>query len=386
MSEAVEEKSAFRLKMEKNRNTQEKLIKETDWYWEGERKARPVSWHVKDLIPAKAVGLIVGESRAGKTFVALDLAVATAEGREFFGKPAIQGGVLYIAAEGEATIAPRLTGARQGRSPTKYTIATIYLRGLLTDEEVLASVIADAQIINQKMIDNGQSAISLVVVDTLLAAMGVSNWNDASEASAAIGILKEINRALGATVIGVHHHGKDTSKGAAGSYALVGSPDFILSAFRKSKDDLVTDRWISVTKNRYGREGQILHFKLDTLLPDYWDGENGDEPAFVTPLLDQKHAVKKVSKTARLSPGDECLRNSVDAVLTTKAIGENHPEFGQIWKVKASDVRAKFSESYDTKGSTNPSEAVRKAWRRALANAKSIGVVEDGEWLCVKPD
>ena len=149
MSEAVEEKSAFRLKMERNCNTRaadkEKLIKQTDWYWEGEREARPVPWHVKDLIPAKAVGLIVGESRAGKTFLALDLAVATAEGREFFGKPVMQGGVLYIAAEGEATIARRLWAARQGRSPTKYTIATLNIPGHLTDEDVLADVVADAK-------------------------------------------------------------------------------------------------------------------------------------------------------------------------------------------------------------------------------------------------
>ena len=165
----------------------------------------------------------------------------------------------------------------------------------------------------------------------------------------------------------------------------MGSPDFMLSANMKSKDDVVTDRWISVTKNRYGREGQILHFELNTLPPDFWD-EGDDEPAFVRPLLDQKHAVKKVSKTARLTQGDECLRKSVDAVLATKAVGEDHPELGQVRKVKASDVRAKFSESYDTKGSTNPSEAVRKAWKRALANAKSIGVVEDGEWLCIKSD
>ena len=38
------------------------------------------------------------------------------------------------------------------------------------------------------MIENDQAGISLVVVDTLLAAMGVSNWNDASEISAAIGV------------------------------------------------------------------------------------------------------------------------------------------------------------------------------------------------------
>src|SRR5438093_783259 len=69
------------------------------WYWEGEKVAVAISWLAKDLFPKNSVGLIVGESQAGKTFLALDLAVAVATGRPFFGKQVTKGGVLYIPAE-----------------------------------------------------------------------------------------------------------------------------------------------------------------------------------------------------------------------------------------------------------------------------------------------
>jgi RecA-family ATPase len=66
------------------------------WYWEGDKQAVSVSWLVQDFFAEKSVGLIVGESQAGKTFLALDLAVSVATGRQFFGKRVSKGGVLYM--------------------------------------------------------------------------------------------------------------------------------------------------------------------------------------------------------------------------------------------------------------------------------------------------
>jgi len=57
------------------------------------------------------VGLMVGESRAGKTFLALNLAQALAKGDMFLTKRARVGGTLYVAAEAPGTIPGRLRAA-----------------------------------------------------------------------------------------------------------------------------------------------------------------------------------------------------------------------------------------------------------------------------------
>jgi hypothetical protein len=63
--------------------------------------AKPLPQLIKGVLPQRGTALIVGQSKAGKTFVVTDLAVATASGQDFFGKPVKRrGGVVIIAAEG----------------------------------------------------------------------------------------------------------------------------------------------------------------------------------------------------------------------------------------------------------------------------------------------
>lgn len=44
--------------------------------WDEDTLPNPTQWLVRDLIPVGSAGLLVGESRAGKTFLAMDLARA----------------------------------------------------------------------------------------------------------------------------------------------------------------------------------------------------------------------------------------------------------------------------------------------------------------------
>ena len=82
--------------------------------WDGEAPLRTTQWLVHDLVPMGSSGLMVGESRAGKTFSAIDLARALAQGKTFCTKRARPGGTLYVAAEAPGTISGRLRAARLG--------------------------------------------------------------------------------------------------------------------------------------------------------------------------------------------------------------------------------------------------------------------------------
>src|SRR4051794_27772857 len=53
-------------------------------------------WTVKDLIGAGGFALFFGPPATGKSFMTLDLGLHVALGRDWFGRPTRQGGVIYV--------------------------------------------------------------------------------------------------------------------------------------------------------------------------------------------------------------------------------------------------------------------------------------------------
>jgi hypothetical protein len=86
-------------------------------HWHGEadpRDTRP--WLVETVLPQTGAGLISGQWGTYKTFIALDLAAAVMTGGDFIKFPVRrQGGVLFIACEGQNEIPIRLTAAIEAR-------------------------------------------------------------------------------------------------------------------------------------------------------------------------------------------------------------------------------------------------------------------------------
>ena len=55
------------------------------------------------------------------------------------------------------------------------------------------------------------AGFSLVVIDTMLAAFDIRDWNDPGETRRIMSALGSIGEKTGAVVLGVHHHGKDVT-------------------------------------------------------------------------------------------------------------------------------------------------------------------------------
>jgi hypothetical protein len=325
-----------------------------------------------------SVNLIVGESQAGKTFIALDLAVAIASGRPFFGNRVTQGGVLYIAAEGAITIPGRLKAARQGLSCDEKLIAVIQEPPPnLMNEGDVDRIIATARYINDQMLKETGFPLVAIFIDTMMSGFAIGNWNDAGETSSAMKMLNRIQRQVDAAVIGVHHHGKDTSRGAAGSYALTAAADAIVSVFKKGNEGSVNERYISLTKSRFGETGRKFYFSLDELPPDQCE-EEGDHQAFVIPLLNKGASDESKSKKSKPSArqGDIDFKSAFEAGLIDEGADTSHPDHGAIRAVNLSAVKDRFMKSYKPKGNIDSIDGKRKAWERALEKC----VVNRGEW------
>lgn len=351
------------------------------YYWEGERPNIKTSWLVRDLFPSQTVGLIVGESQAGKSFLAIDLAVCVAQGKPFFGKTTSKGGVLYIAAEGGFTIPERLKAARKGISrEEKLAFICIDRPPDLTTVEGVDAIIATARDADQKMRAKFGIPLSLVIVDTLMSGFSVKSWNEVGETSNIIKTLSRIGAETGATVIAVHHHGKEPGRGAAGSFALTAAPDAILSVFRKvAEDGTVSSRHIALTKSRCGETGWTCNFDLESvqtdLLPD------GEEvwSAVVKPQLETAGLRRAKLKTSKPSKPDP-FRLALEEALRLKGIKQSAPDGnGSVTAVAVSTVRDTFSRYYHPKADcADRDEAIRAAFKRARKSAD--GILKVGRW------
>ncbi|MBK9294837.1 MAG: bifunctional DNA primase/polymerase [Oligoflexia bacterium] len=71
---------------------------------------------VKDLILKETIGMIFGDSNVGKTFFALDLAVAVSLGESWFGQKVKKGACVYVCLEGSNGIRNRLEAIKKNKN------------------------------------------------------------------------------------------------------------------------------------------------------------------------------------------------------------------------------------------------------------------------------
>ena len=360
------------------------------YYWAGNLPLIEADWLVAELFPSKSLNLIVGESQAGKSYLALDLAVAMATGRPFLGKPVIQSGVLYIATEGQITIRRRLMAARQGLPLDEKLVAVIQEppADLMNSEDV-DRIIATAMHINEEMLKATELPLRMIIIDTMISGFTIGDWNSVADTSDAMKVLRRIKDEVGAAVTAVHHHGKDASRGAAGSYALTAHPDAILSVFKTDKDGAVKRRWAALTKSRFGETGRKIGFDLQKKCPDNRDGDADDEAFVVLSRRDTAEAAEFKSGGSILSKGDECFQSSCEAVLEEHGRDFKLEDESPVRAVRLSTVKQRFVELYKPRRiGGDPAQATNRAWSRALAKSRTSGSIHHGdkdgeEWVYI---
>jgi len=368
--------------------------------WDGEAKHNPTKWLVRDLIPMASIGLIVGEASAGKSFAAIDLARALGRGGTFLTKAARKGGTLYVAAEAAGTIPGRLEAARlgplapfldeqgrfknDGREPDRLPICRISNPpGLLTDNEV-KRLIATAIDVSTKMQERFEVPLRLIIIDTLLAAFPINDWNSPAEVSRVMDILARIAQKTGAVVLGVHHHGKDVSRGPAGSFALKAASDAVLSVFAETDNEgNVTGRRMTVSKLRDGQTGWGCDF---TLVPHKigTDDEGIDimsaylEPTNGTAGFGRPRPTKPKNHSQASSAFEEAVVEALDKSGVNQPLNGIGPETRIVPLAKVRDV---FHEHYKPEGhSDHPQDAIRSAFNRGLKDARKKGTIAEGQW------
>ena len=215
----------------------------------------PIRWLIKGVVPKAELIILYGASGAGKTFVALDHAFAIARGVDWRGRRVDQGVVVIIAAEGGKGVAQRLQAYAQYhgidlRDVPNLRIITAAPNFLEGDD--IAEVIAELQSIG---------GVSCVMVDTLAQVTPGANENTSEDMGRALSNVRLIHRATDATVYGIHHAGKDLSRGSRGWSGLKAAADAQIEVLRHEGGD----REIHIEKMKDGEDGTRWGFKLEVV-------------------------------------------------------------------------------------------------------------------------
>lgn len=204
-------------------------------------KLPPLPYLIRNLLPAKGLGLLIGKSGGGKTFLALLLAAMLSQGRNFLGKPTKQTNVFYMGLEGGAGIKNRMLAISKQHNLPPDSL-----------ENGLAFKIAGGFSLLEPMqcLELAQTVLkktgkgSLVIIDTLNQAAAGADENSPKDMGEIIAGLQLIQSITSGLVLAVHHLGKDASRGARGHSSLYAACDVVLAAtkeYDQSDGKLTTD-------------------------------------------------------------------------------------------------------------------------------------------------
>ncbi len=240
----------------------------------------PPQWLVHETIAQEGLTTIYGDPGAGKSFIALDMALRIAQGMNWHGVRTRRTGVLYIAGEGARGIGKRVTGWRisHGLQAFDAPFMLLPVAVQMTDDADRTKLLRTIDAAKKAM----DCDVGLVVIDTVSRAIAGVDENSQETMSAFIRACDQVKEHTGGALIGIHHSGKDKERGMRGSSVLLGGVD---ASIKLTKDNgLVT---LLVEKQKDGEDGQKLHMRLErielddeisTLVPvraDAAEGESG---------------------------------------------------------------------------------------------------------------
>jgi hypothetical protein len=199
------------------------------------------SWLTKSdgegMLPERAYTMLVGAPGSLKTFVALDIGLSIASGRDTLWNAISQGACVFAAGEGRSGLRNRVRAWEN-----KYLDGKRVEPGRFWLLDPVPAIARDGEI--ETFIKLVQHALDgekckLVVLDTLGRAMQGVSENDQEHASKFTAAVETICKELDCTVLAIHHSGHG-EKRARGSSVFQGDLDTILLAEREGKDMALT--------------------------------------------------------------------------------------------------------------------------------------------------
>lgn len=298
----------------------------------------PVSWRVKNLLPAQGVAAIYGPPASGKSFLALDMAAAIASGRDWFGHKTAAAPVFYINLEGSGALKNRIAAWEQERE-RGFPDGVVFFLDVFNLFENMDSLVA--------AIPHG----AVVVVDTLAASAPGFDENSGADMSRAIEALSRVARERNGLALVVHHSGKDASRGLRGHSSLLGALDAAICVDRSGASSV--RRW-TATKVKDGEDGIGAAFSLHRV--ELGTDADGDmvSSCIVRRVEGEQREISRLSSS---------MRYALDSLK--KALAGEESVHVEKWR-----------EGFYSGHTADNIRSKKTAFKRARANLKDAGLAD----------
>lgn len=250
--------------------------------------------------------LLAGPSKAGKSFLLIQLAIALAEGEHWLGWPCTRGRVLYVNLElDRASALHRFRDVYQAMGIEAKHLDNIdvwNLRGKSAPLDKLAP----------KLIRRSQKKDYIAVIIDPIYKVITGDENSASEMALFTNQFDKIATELGCAVIYCHHHSKGlqgqkrSMDRASGSGVFARDPDALLDVTELILPDKMRETEVAKAKC-----AAILQ-QIDLYLPDYLDSAVGDSDVHsLDAMLNHMHRALTTEQIALAqAPIEEAVRKA----------------------------------------------------------------------------
>ncbi len=244
----------------------------------------PQNYLIKGHIPGNSLSSIYGPGGSFKSFLAVSWACHIATGKPWAQQRVNQGAVIYVAGEGGIGVPRRIRAWEQtlnGNSPVD-SLFRVDCAVFPASPESVRQVIQAAADVNRLT----ALPVRLIILDTLARCFGGSDENAARDMGAFIQGCDAIRTATQASVLIVHHSGKDQDRGARGSSAFQAALDAEFNVRREGEGHSLV---LSCTKMKDAEPPEPAAYDLSPVTV-YVD-EDG-EPVDSLVLHDQSRAAQ----------------------------------------------------------------------------------------------
>ena len=311
----------------------------------------PLKWLVRGVLPAEGLAALYGVSGSGKSFLALDLFAAVAEGQSWYGCRVTQAPVVYVCLEGEAGFKVRVQAWERHHVRSLPEKMRVVLQSFkLTDAQDIAELAG--------AIVAAGGAGAVVVLDTMNRAAPTSDENSSRDMGVILEGAKALQQLVGGLVVLVHHSGKDQTRGMRGHSSMYAALDAAIEVTREGER-----RAWRMAKAKDGQDGVGYPFTLQEI--SLGEDEYGDPiTSCVAVPADPAEAKRQKQFTQRQTEGLQSLYRAAVEHGEEDADGAHNHVPLEAWR----------AEFYKTSTADNQ-DAKKKAFQRVRDDLVRMGKV-----------
>lgn len=302
-----------------------------------------INYLVDKVMETPATGLMFGDTQAGKTFVAVDLAMCVATGIDWLGHPVKKGKVFYFAMEGQAGL-PRRVAAWLKAHKMTLKPGMLFMPIVRFDLSTKSVKMIEQKI--RELLQDGTNP-ALIIIDTMARYMPVdADENSNKDVGNFFNALDHLKDAFQCTTLTIHHTGHNNKERARGAYNIKAILDFEIRVEQKGI--------ITFTKMKDAEEPEPIGFRRETV-----ELEPGITSQYIV-----KVALEKASHLDGLSKSERIALEVLQIMISES---KGRPIRKEDWKKRYFDqMEEDSSKSYE----------IRK-WQKAVQRLRQSKMIND---------